>query len=309
MALLDIDDLRVHFPTAAGLVRAVDGVSLTVQEGGSLCLTGESGSGKTVVALAIVGLLPTGAMVGGQIRFDGRDLMTMPRHELRRLRGRAIGMIFEQPWNALNPTMRVGEQIAEAVRIAAPGSRRDARSRALDLMAMVDIPARASRYRQYPHEFSGGMQQRVMIAIALAGRPRLLIADEPTTALDVTVQAQIVDLLREVTEETGASLLLVTHDLDVGASLCEELAVMYAGEIIESGRLQKVEATPRHPYTQMLLHAVADDGLHPIPGTVPELSDLPSGCRFHPRCPAVMDRCAAEHPVFDADVRCWLWSR
>lgn len=308
MSLLEIDDLYVHFPTSAGAVRAVDGVSLTLDAGDSLCLVGESGSGKTVVALAILGLLPPNAVVRGHIRFAGRDLLALSRKELGRLRGREIGMVFEQPWTCLNPTLPVGGQIAEAVRAQDTVSRRAARDRALELMGLVGIPARPERYRQYPHEFSGGMQQRVMIAIAVAGSPSLLIADEPTTALDVTVQAQVVELLRDLTAQLGTTLLLVTHDVDVGSALCRRMAVMYAGELMETGRLADLTTTPRHPYTELLMNAIGEDGLHPIPGGIPELTNLPTGCRFNPRCPRVMDRCRTRHPLLEDEVRCWLWS-
>jgi oligopeptide/dipeptide ABC transporter ATP-binding protein len=309
MDLLEIEDLSVHFPTSAGTIRAVDTVSLRLEAGERLCLLGESGSGKTVVALAIVGLLPPSALVRGQIRFDGRDLLNMPRDQLRRLRGREIAMVFEQQWTCLNPVLPVGPQIAEAVRAAGATSQGAAREAALELMRTVGIPAARQRYRQYPHEFSGGMAQRAMIAIALAVRPSLLIADKPTTALDVTVQAQIIDLLADLLAQRDTTLLLITHDIDVGAALCQRMAVMYAGEIIEHGPLRRIIDHPRHPYTGMLMRAIGPDGLHPIPGAVPELTDLPAGCRFHPRCPHATDRCRARPPAFEDDVRCWLWSR
>ena len=309
LPLLEIDDLFVHFPTSAGVVRAVDGVSLSLEEGDALCLVGESGSGKTVVALAVMGLLPPNAVVRGSIRFDGRDLLALPRREMQRLRGREIGMVFEQPWSCLNPTLTVGEQIAESVATRHGVSRRAAKDRAQALMALVGISAPTDRYRQYPGEFSGGMQQRAMIAIAVAGEPRLLIADEPTTALDVTVQAQILDLLLDVAKRLGTTLLLITHDVEVGAVLAGRMAVMYAGEVVEVGGLQDVTAHPRHPYTNLLMHAIDDDGLHPIPGAVPELTDLPPGCRFNPRCPYVMDCCLIRHPELEDGVRCHLHAR
>lgn len=307
MDLLRIGNLHVNFPTKAGLVRASDGVSLEIKQGESLCLVGESGCGKTIVALSIMRLLPENAEVGGEIVFKGKNLLEIPDEEMRRIRGREIGMIFEQPWTCLNPVFTVGDQIAEAVRVHERCSKKEAGERALELMRMVGIPSPRRRYGQYPHEFSGGMQQRAMIAMALALRPSLLIADEPTTALDVTVQAQIVELLRDLISGLGTSLFLITHDLGVAAALCRKAAVMYAGEVVEYGGLEEVFGEPRHPYTRLLLQALSDDGFHPIKGTVPELTRLPPGCRFHPRCPYAMEICRRERPEMKNGVRCWLW--
>ena len=275
MELLRIDNLHVSFPTDAGMIRVVDNVSLEIKQGESLCLVGESGCGKSMVALSIMRLLPKSAVLKGQIWFQGKELLSLDTKEIRHLRGQQIAMIFEQPATCLNPVFTVGDQIAEAVLINDNCHRREARERSVELMDMVGIPSPCKRYKQYPHEFSGGMQQRIMIAIALAYSPSLLIADEPTTSLDVTIQAQIIELLQELTAKFRVSLFLITHDLGVAAEMCDNVAVMYAGEILERGRIAEVFTAPEHPYTQALLGAISDDGLRPIPGSVPDLSNPP----------------------------------
>ncbi|MHA6616142.1 ABC transporter ATP-binding protein [Pseudonocardia sp. DLS-67] len=306
--MLQVRGLDVSFPSPTGVVRAVTDLDLDVERGRSLCLTGESGSGKSIVALAIAGLLPASASVTGSIRLNGTELTGLSPARFRALRGSTVAMAFEQPWTCLNPTRRVGDQIAEAVRVRRRCSRAASRSRALGLMEQVGIADAARRYRDHPHEFSGGMQQRAVIAIALAGEPELLIADEPTTALDITVQAQIILLLRELTA-AGTTLLLITHDLAVAGGLCDRLAVMYAGELVEHGNLAALTRNARHPYSRALVETTTGDRLRTIPGTMPQLSDLPAGCRFHPRCPQAVPDCRTTHPPLVDHVRCPLWNR
>lgn len=307
MNLLDIVNLNISFPTKAGVIRASDGVSLEIGQGEVLCLVGESGCGKTIVALGIMRLLPGNARIDGNILFHGKDLFALPEKEMRRVRGRDIAMIFEQPAKCLNPVLSVGDQIAEAVRIHARCSRKASKDRAVEMMGRVGIPAPHRRYRQYPHEFSGGMAQRVMIAMALVVKPSLLIADEPTTSLDVTIQAQIMFLLKGLVAQFKTSLLLITHDLGVAAQMGDRLAVMYAGGIVEKGRLNDVFRAPRHPYTRALVKVASRAGPASVSGTVPELSRLPSGCRFHPRCPLARDRCSKRMPGMQSGVRCHLF--
>jgi oligopeptide/dipeptide ABC transporter ATP-binding protein len=307
MNLLDIVDLNISFPTKAGVVRASDGVSLKIRQGKVLCLVGESGCGKTIVALSIMRLLPRNALITGKILFNGKSLFSLQEKEMRRIRGRDIAMIFEQPARCLNPVLSVGDQIAEAIKIHEKCSKKASRQRAVDMMGLVGIPSPHRRYRQYPHEFSGGMAQRVMIAMALVFRPSLLIADEPTTSLDVTIQAQIMYLLKELVTQFNTSLLLITHDLGVAAQMGDRLAVMYAGGIVEKGHLDDVFKTPRHPYTQALVKVASCDGQVPVNGAVPELSRLPSGCRFHPRCPLARDICSKRMPKMQNRVSCHLF--
>ncbi|MBT9148990.1 MAG: ABC transporter ATP-binding protein [Dehalococcoidia bacterium] len=307
MGLLQINNLHVNFPTKAGVVRASDGVSLEIKQGESLALVGESGCGKTIVALSIMRLLPEDARISGEIRFEGKNLLSLGKEEIREIRGREIAMIFEQPATCLNPVFTVGDQISEAVRVHNNCSRKESKERAIELMEMVGIPSPQKRCGQYPHEFSGGMQQRVMIAIALALSPSLLIADEPTTSLDVTIQAQIMELLKDLIAKFKTSLFLITHNLGVAAEMCDNVAVMYAGEIVERGRLSEVFEYPRHPYTKALLGAISNDGLRPIKGSVPELTRLPNGCRFHPRCPQAENVCRKVRPEMRFKVRCHLW--
>ena len=298
--LIEIEDLAVTFRTARGEVEALSGVSLTVGEGESFGVVGESGSGKSLTALAVMGLVPDppGRIARGSIRFRGE---TLDAEAKARLRGREIAMIFQEPMSALNPVFTVGEQVAEGLRVHERLSRRAARARAAELLGRVGIPDPFRRLGQYPHELSGGMRQRVMIAAALACRPRLLIADEPTTALDVTIQAQILALLASLQRETGMAILLITHDLGVIAQVVGRVAVMYAGRVVETGPVVPVFARPAHPYTRALLNSIParnEDAarLPAIPGSVPVPAAWPSGCRFHPRCARAEAACAALLP-------------
>ena len=295
--VLDVRDLRVEIPTGRGVVHAVDGASFSVRRGEALGLVGESGSGKSMTLRAILGLLPhPGRITGGQVLYRGVDLTTLPDRDLIDVRGGEISMIFQEPMTALNPVMRVGEQIAEAPMVHLGFNRSRAQERALDLMGTVGIPDPERRARSYPHEFSGGMRQRVMIAIALSCEPKLILCDEPTTALDVTIQDQILKLLVALCQDLSASLVFVTHDLAVVAQTCRQLAVMYAGQVVETGTVDAVFRSPRHPYTLGLLRSVPDldavrESLIPIPGSPPDLVHPPAGCRFHPRCAFVRDDC------------------
>jgi oligopeptide/dipeptide ABC transporter ATP-binding protein len=315
--LLELRDLCVDFRTARGPVRAVDHVSFAIPRGTTLGVVGESGSGKSVTALSILRLIPSppGRIAAGQIRHGERDLLRLPEREMRALRGDRISMIFQEPMTSLNPVYTVGEQVAEVVRLHRGARRREARDAAVRMFELVGIPAPAERVRSYPHQLSGGMRQRVMIAMALACRPELLIADEPTTALDVTIQAQILDLLRNLQREIGMSILLITHDLGVVAENCAEVVVMYAGRVVERAATAALFATPRHPYTAGLLASVPRDAAGPpqrrlreIPGMVPSLHQLPRGCKFQDRCPLVHGRCREEEPplapVGSSLVRC-----
>ncbi len=291
-ALLRVEDLRVEFDTEDGTVHAVDGITYQVQAGRTLGIVGESGSGKTVSSLTTLGLTRLeGARISGRIMFGGRDLLTLPESELRAIRGNEIAMIFQDPLSALHPLYKVSAQLVEAMQAHRQISKAQARERAADLLGLVGIPDPAGRLDNYPHEFSGGMRQRVMIAMALANEPQLLIADEPTTALDVTVQAQILALMERLQHELGMAILIITHDLGVVAEMADDIAVMYAGRIVETAPAQEVFARPEHPYTWGLLKSIPrldaprDEALVPIPGTPPSLIRPPSGCHFHPRCP------------------------
>jgi oligopeptide transport system ATP-binding protein len=302
--LLRIDSLRVDFPTDDGVVHAVDGVSFDVFPGEIVAVVGESGSGKSVTAMSILRLLrePPARVSAEALTFRGRDLRALSRAELRKVRGGPVGMIFQDPMTALNPVMTVGDQIAEAVLLhQSEQDRKAARHRALDLLGLVGIPDAPQRARQYPHEFSGGMRQRAMIAMAIANDPDLIIADEPTTALDVTIQAQVLELVRKAQHETGAATVLITHDLGVVAELADRVVVMYAGRVAETAAVGPLFARPKHPYTVGLLKSLprldADaDELDAIPGNPPNMIDPPSGCPFHPRCPMARDRCRTERP-------------
>jgi peptide/nickel transport system ATP-binding protein len=303
--LLEIEDLAVSFKTDDGAVRALDGVSFMLPRGKTVGLVGESGSGKSVTSLAIMGLLPRPPAVieRGAIRFKGRDLTTLDERAMREIRGRHIGMIFQEPMTSLNPVFTVGYQIVEAVRAHGKVSRAAGRARAIELLERVGIPAARERIDAYPHQLSGGMRQRVMIAIALAGEPELLIADEPTTALDVTIQAQILDLLAGLQRDLGMSVLLITHDLGVVAEHVHEVVVMYAGKIVERAPTEALFARPLHPYTRGLMQSVPSfvgnrgrARLATIPGSVPDLSKLPKGCRFRERCSRAQDDCRVDHP-------------
>ena len=300
MSFLEIKDLTIHFLTDDGCVQAVGGIDLTLEKGGTLGLVGETGAGKTTTALGILRLIPSpGKIVKGEIWLDGENLMEKSELEMRRIRGKRIAMIFQDPMTALNPVLRVDEQIAEGIRIHEGCSKTEALGRALEMLEKVGIPA--SRGRDYPHQFSGGMKQRVVIAIALSCNPELLIADEPTTALDVTIQAQVLDMIRNLKHDFGTSMILITHDLGIVSETCSSVAIMYAGEIVEHGTLEHIFNDPRHPYTQGLFRSLPSlhrkvRRLEPIPGLMPDPMALPSGCKFHPRCPAAQDRCAKEQP-------------
>ncbi|MCH7489111.1 MAG: ABC transporter ATP-binding protein [Gemmatimonadetes bacterium] len=318
-ALLRVRHLSTSFQTEAGLVRAVDDVSFDLAEGETLGLVGESGSGKTVTALSILRLIPQPPGAFGpesRIEYDGVDLLRLPSRELRKVRGAQIAMIFQEPMSSLNPVLTVGSQISEAIRAHEPVSRKEANDRAVELLDLVGIPEPGRRFRDYPHQMSGGMQQRVMIGMALSCRPKILIADEPTTALDVTIQAQILDLLLELKERFAMSVLFITHDLGVLAGVADRVAVMYGGSIVEQGPVRAVFEQPAHPYTRGLLHAVPrvdrpSDRIEGIPGSVPTATAWPSGCRFHPRCSECMKHCEVDAPPSysagtDHTARCWL---
>jgi peptide/nickel transport system ATP-binding protein len=311
MALLEVDDLRVRFESKDGGVMAVDGLSFSVNAGTTLAIVGESGSGKSVTAMSILRLLDVPpARLSGRIAFKGRDLFALPEAEMRRIRGNQIGMIFQEPMSSLNPVMAVGAQIAESVRLHQPVSAAQARGRALDMLSLVGIPAPERRMREYPHQLSGGMRQRVMVAIALACNPELLIADEPTTALDVTVQAQILDLMQARKAEQRSAIILITHDLGVVAGVADYVVILYAGRKVEEGDTRRIFANARHPYTRGLLGAVPRLGcsletgerhrLIEIPGSMPKLRDSTAGCLFAPRCPAATAICRAVTPTMQA---------
>jgi len=317
MSLLEVEDLRVSFPTADGLVQAVRGVSFSLESGQTLGIVGESGSGKSVCTQTLLGLTP-GADISGLALFCGRDLLTMSEEELREIRGAEIAMIFQDPLSSLHPHYRVGWQIVEMIRAHSDESRHLARTRAIELLGMVGIPQPDRRVDSYPHELSGGMRQRVMIAMALALHPKVLIADEPTTALDATVQAQIVELMGSLQRELGMALIMITHDLGVVARIADEVLVMYAGKPVEIADRRTTYYQPHHPYTRGLLHSIpataaAGDRLRPIVGHPPSLIHVPTGCAFHPRCPFVMDVCTTDEPPLQAVLgatphrsACWL---
>jgi len=316
-ALLEVRNLRTHFDTDRGLFRAVDGISFDVPRGRTVGLVGESGCGKSVTSLSIMGLVPSppGRIAADALRFAGRDLLTMSADERRRLRGGKMSMIFQEPMTSLNPVRTIGHQIIEAVRAHTDISPAAARDRAIEVLEMVRIPSPASRVDEYPHRLSGGMRQRVMIAMALACDPELLIADEPTTALDVTIQAQILDLLHGLQARLGMAILIITHDLGVIAEVADEVIVMYAGKIVESAPVGQLFADPQHPYTIGLLGSIPRLGeyrerLATIEGTVPSPANQPKGCRFSPRCPFADARCIAEPPELRTlgsghQVACW----
>jgi peptide/nickel transport system ATP-binding protein len=296
-SLLQVDDLRVQFETEDGIVQAVDGISLRIARGHMLGIVGESGSGKSVSMLTVMGLTrASNASISGSAMFEGRDLLSLSNQELRKVRGNDIAMIFQDPLSSLHPFYKVGTQLIEAIRTHQEVTKRAARERTIELLGMVGIPDPRGRVDSYPHEFSGGMRQRAMIAMALANEPKLLIADEPTTALDVTVQSQILDLIARLQRELDMAVVLITHDLGVVAEVTDEIRVMYAGKIVEAAPTGKLFRAPEHPYTWGLLHSIPrldrprDEPLVPIPGLPPSLITLPSGCSFHPRCPYVKER-------------------
>ncbi|WP_026973631.1 ABC transporter ATP-binding protein [Alicyclobacillus contaminans] len=315
-ALLEISDLRTSFKSESGYMNAVAGVSLSLRAGETVGLVGESGCGKSVTSLSIMQLLPKTAKVEGSIRFQGKDLLAMKEPDVRKFRGNEISMIFQEPMTALNPVLRIGDQIAEPLRMHKKLSKRELHDRVIELLKQVGIPRPEQIVKEYPHQLSGGMRQRVMIAMAMACEPKLLIADEPTTALDVTVQAQILDLLRELQARNNMALLLITHDLGVVAEMCERVIVMYAGKVVEEGDVRSVFRNPQHPYTSGLLNSIPKligerERLQPIRGNVPSLANMPPGCRFAPRCPHAKDICHTNHPsLLDVEaghkVSCWM---
>ncbi|MFW6203597.1 MAG: ABC transporter ATP-binding protein [Actinomycetota bacterium] len=310
--VLDVRDLRVWYGTPAGPVRAVDGVTFDVRPGETLGLVGESGCGKSTLGRGVLGLLPRGAKADGEVRYRGRNLVAASPRELQRLRGPDLGMIFQEPLTRLNPLLRISEHFEETLRIHEPDlPQQDAQHRALQALRAMGIPP--TRYRSYPHEFSGGMRQRIMIALALALRPSFVVADEPTTALDVLVEAQIIQILADLRRNFDTALLFITHNLGIIAEACDRVAVMYAGRIVELGPVEEVFANPQHPYTRALLRStisLSTTGLHYIPGAPPDLVDPPPGCRFHPRCPEAMQVCRDLFPVpamaGAQRVECWL---
>jgi len=308
--LLRVTDLQTHFHTRDGIVRAVDGVSFEVMPGETLAIVGESGCGKSVTSMSILRLLPMppARIASGRIEFDGRNLLDLTEPEMRKVRGNAISMIFQEPMTSLNPVLTVGRQIAEALVLHRGMSQKEATARAIEMLRKVHIPEAERRITQYPHELSGGMRQRVMIAMALACGPRLLIADEPTTALDVTIQAQILELMRELHRETGAAIILITHDLGVVAEMAQRVVVMYAGRKVEEAPIEELFERPRHPYTRGLLGSMPHLGdsvnetgkrLVEIPGMVPSLKEPAPGCLFAPRCPNAGERCTSEAPPLE----------
>ena len=301
--LLDIKGLKTHFFTDDGVVRAVDGVSFPIYKGKTLGVVGESGCGKSVTALSTLRLIsPPGRIVEGQILFEGTDLTKLPEHEMRAIRGHKISMIFQEPMTSLNPVFTVGYQISEAVMLHLKKDKAAAREHTIQMLEKVKIPSARTRVDEYPHQLSGGMRQRIMIAMALACNPKLLIADEPTTALDVTIQAQILDLMRDLQKEFGMSIMIITHDLGVVAELADYVAVMYASKVVEYASVKELFSNPLHPYTLGLfrsrpsLGTKKTDKLNVIPGTVPNPLRFPAGCKFHPRCPSVVDACKVTEP-------------
>ncbi|MDT0265437.1 ABC transporter ATP-binding protein [Streptomyces sp. DSM 44915] len=318
--LLEVRDLRVEFQTRDGVVRAVNGVSYTVDAGETLAVLGESGSGKSVTAQAVMGIIdsPPGRIAGGEVRFQGRDLLTMRADERRRVRGDKIAMIFQDALSALNPVLTVGFQLGEMFRVHRGASRKEAKAKAVELMDRVRIPAARERVNDYPHQFSGGMRQRIMIAMALALEPELIIADEPTTALDVTVQAQVMDLLADLQREYRMGLILITHDLGVVAGVADQIAVMYAGRIVEMAPVRELYKRPAHPYTKGLLESIPrldhkGGELRAIQGLPPNLARIPAGCPYHPRCPLARDVCREDPrpPLYqvsaDRGSACHFW--
>ena len=309
MSLLEIHNLSVEFPTASGPFKAVDGIDMVIDEGEIRGVVGESGSGKSVTMLAVMGLLPwTAKVTADRMAFDGRNLLGLDANERRRLTGKDMAMIFQEPMTSLNPCFTVGFQITEAIKVHEGGDRASRRARAVELLRLVGIPAPESRLGAFPHQLSGGMNQRVMIAMAIACNPRLLIADEPTTALDVTIQAQILDLLARLQRERGMALVLITHDMGVVAETAQRVSVMYAGQQVETRGVDGLFSTPRHPYTAALLDALPERSLGKprlptIPGIVPGAGDRPQGCLFNPRCRHVQERCRSELPSLEQDAR------
>lgn len=320
--ILEVRNLETTFTTDRGVLKAVDSVSFDLYKGRTLGIVGESGCGKSVTSLSIMRLIPNppGRITGGEILYKGRDLLKLGMEEMRKIRGNEISMIFQEPMTSLNPVFTIGNQLVEAIRLHQDLSKGEAVNQAIEMLKLVGIPAPDKRVKDYPHQLSGGMRQRVMIAMALSCNPQILIADEPTTALDVTIQAQILDLLRDLQQKTGLALMLITHDLGVVAEMAHEVVVMYAGKVAERAPVNEIFKSPKHPYTQGLLNSIPILGrdptgkvkksrLEPIPGIVPSLLDLPEGCRFQERCKFVSDACKGEEPLLrsagpDREVRC-----
>ena len=301
--ILEIKDLVIEYHTDDAVIHALNGVSLTVRRGETIGLVGETGAGKTTIAKSIMRILqvPPAKYCGGSIVFDGQDVLTLTEKEMRKIRGNKISMIFQDPMTALNPVQRIGDQIAEAVSLHNPVKKAEAKIRAVEMLEMVGIPA--ERYGEYPHQFSGGMKQRVVIAIALACNPELLLADEPTTALDVTIQAQVLKLMRELKKELNTAVILITHDLGIVSEMCDHVAIIYAGRVVEQGTWRDIYANPSHPYTVGLFKSIPTldkdvERLQPIEGMMPDPADLPTGCAFHPRCPKARPECSS--PDFEA---------
>ena len=319
--LLEIRGLKTYFFTRKGIVKAVDGVDLSLNEGETLGLVGESGCGKTVTALSIMRLIsePVGRITEGSINFEGRDLVKATESEMRTIRGNRISMIFQEPMTSLNPVLKVGDQISEAIQLHQKVSKKEAWDRSVEMLRVVGIPSPESRADEYPHQMSGGMRQRVMIAMALSCHPKLMIADEPTTALDVTIQAQILDLINRLKEQVGSAILLITHNLGVVAEVAQRVGVMYAGYIVEYADVVSLFKRPRHPYTIGLFQSIPKkrgpgkrERLQAVPGLVPDLLELPRGCKFQDRCSRVFQRCGEEAPHLvkvngNHQVRCWLY--
>lgn len=316
--LLEVRHLQTQFRTEHGLVKSVDDVSFRIDAGEVLGIVGESGCGKSVTSYSIMGLIEApGEVAGGEIWLEDRDLTKLSRKQLRQIQGKEMAMIFQEPLTSLNPLLTVGLQISEVLSRHKKLSKREVKEQSVEMLRQVGIPRPDKIYHSYPHELSGGMRQRVMIAIALSCGPKLLIADEPTTALDVTIQAQILKLMKELRDNLNTSIMLITHDLGVVAEMADRVIVMYAGQVVEEGNVYDIYRSPKHPYTKGLMNSTPklhDDKstLESIPGTVPPLSNMPSGCRFHPRCPLAHDKCAKEAPALEklksgAQVRCWLY--
>ena len=319
MSLLEVKDLVVEFPHRRGTLRALDGVSFAIEPGEILGVVGESGAGKSLTGAAIIGLLePPGRIASGEIWLEGRRIDNLGPKEMRQVRGRHVGAIFQDPLTSLNPLYTVGRQLTETILTHLPMSRAAARQRAIELLADTGIPAPEQRIDHYPHQFSGGMRQRVVIALALAAEPRLIVADEPTTALDVSIQAQIIQLLKSVCASRGAAVMLITHDMGVIAETCDRVAVLYAGRVAEIGPVHELINHPAHPYTAGLMAAIPDmseerERLHQIDGAMPRLNAIPPGCAYHPRCPQAFARCYTERPELlpagTTQAACWLYAK
>ena len=316
MSLLQVKNLVVEFPNRRGTLRAIDGISFDIAPGEILGVVGESGAGKSLTGASIIGLLePPGRIASGEVLLEGKRIDNLSNDELRHIRGRKIGAIFQDPLTSLNPLYSVGKQLTETIQAHLPVSNAEARKRAIDLLKDTGIPAAEQRIDHYPHQFSGGMRQRVVIALALAAEPKLIVADEPTTALDVSIQAQIISLLKNICKSRGAAVMLITHDMGVIAETCDRVAVMYAGRIVEIGPVHEVINHPAHPYTAGLMASIPDitqdrEYLNQIDGAMPRLNAIPTGCAFNPRCPKVFDRCKTERPVLvnagATRAACWL---